>query len=663
MKIVTVIPLKKGMFRDDLTYFTSKNIAVGNIVETPIRGKKALSLAVSVEEASILKAGLKGAAFNLKKITEDKGPSVWREEFLNAVFRSAEYFASRKSSVAAALLPAIFRENYDALAKIGKSPENADKPDSSQNIRPEKMIFQAPFDDRISFYKNMVRSSFAEKKSVFICLPTERDIEIFSSFLSRGIEKFSFSMHGGAKPKKLLENYEKIVSSSHPLLIFGTAPYLSVPIPRLGAIVVEHENSTAYKTLARPYLDMRIFAEIFAGKAGAKFILGDSMLRFESIAKKEVTGWTEIRPLSFRTNFEGDLVISQRGERKDGADTEENSSGAAAGAKFRILSDRSVRQIKESVEHGKNVFVFSLRKGLATFTVCRDCGESLSCDHCLSPVVLYVSKSGNKRMFVCNRCRSEKSPDTVCPNCGGWNLAPLGIGTDTVEEELRNIFGGKKKRVKIFKLDRETVKTGKQAEKTAKEFEESKGAILVGTELALFYLNNSVPASIIASFDSLWSIPNFRMSEKIIQLLVSIMSKTEKTLIIETKNEDSPEMRAVRSDNLAEFVRNELDERMNLGYPPYRRFIKVSYAGDKRKTADARKILGDTFLGYQPEIFSGFVPKVKDKYMTNALIKLRPESWSLPELVPNATLDQGLLFRLLALPPDYTVNVDPEDLL
>ena len=40
MKIVTVIPLEKGAFKTDLTYFTAKDIKNGSIVSIPIRNKK-----------------------------------------------------------------------------------------------------------------------------------------------------------------------------------------------------------------------------------------------------------------------------------------------------------------------------------------------------------------------------------------------------------------------------------------------------------------------------------------------------------------------------------------------------------------------------------------------------------------------------------------------
>src|SRR5258708_4605988 len=233
-------------------------------------------------------------------------------------------------------------------------------------------------------------------------------------------------------------------------------------------------------------------------------------------------------------------------------------------------------------------------------TVCQDCGEVLMCDTCRAPLVLYTSKDGSKRIFVCNRCEIQKGTDIICENCGSWNLVPLGIGTDTVYEYLKEVF--QKEGIKTFKLDKESAKTKKGAEHIAKEFEENPGSIMVGTEMALFYLKDKVNMSMIASFDALWSIPNFRMSEKVIQIMISILSFTKEKFIIQTKNDKDPAILAVKRENLLPFVRSELEDRKKLGYPPYKRFIKITHLGDKNQAVEARRMLQEIFKEYEPEI-------------------------------------------------------------
>jgi primosomal protein N' len=647
MKVVSVIPLKPGPLRGDLTYFSSLPVSTGGIVAIPLRGKKILGIAVSVEDAASLKSDIKEMSFDLRKVIEVKESSIFRPEYLESVIEIGKYFGTSKNNALTMLIPAVFRDGYDTILEYylsGKAQIVATSA-GGKEIKKDKLLFQEKLEDRVSAYKTLIRETFALKKSVFIVLPTEQDVKIFYELLSRGIEQFIFTLHGGMSKKNILEEMRGVLNTAHGILILGTAPYLSTPRGDIGVVILEHEGSPAYRTIQRPHIDLRLFTELFASKLKAKLILADSLLRFETLARKETENLSSIYPISFRTNFEGTITVLPK-----------KRSGTK---EFTVLSDKSMSAIRSAVERGENVFVFSLRKGLATMTVCRDCGDILSCDKCKAPVVLFQKNDSKKRIFICNRCGREMPSDTICHSCGGWNLVPLGIGTDTVYEEIRKNFP----KLKVYKLDKESVKTKTQAKKIAKEFAGESGAVLVGTEMAFFYLKTDIPFSLVASFDSLWSIPNFKMSEKVVNLLLSILKKTKSEVIIETKNVSDAAILAVKSGNLAAFVREELEIRKKLGYPPFKRFIKVSFLGDKENTSEVRKMLPAMFKEYEPDIFSGFHPKLKGKYVTNMLIKLEPKDWSLTEILPGSQIDQNLLAKMESLPPGFEVAVDPEDLL
>lgn len=642
MKIVSVIPLKKGILKGDLTYFSSLDISTGDIVSVPLRGKTTLALVSSTEELKDKKSNVKGMDFNLRKVIQSKGPSIILPEFLNSIFDSSKYFAQNKNNAITSLLPNIFIEKYDEISKfINSKIKNSNKDVTVKTIKNEKLLLQYATADRISIYKTLVRESFARGQSVFLILPTEFDIDKYAEQLSKGIEQFTFSTHSGISTKNNLITYKKILTSTHPVLIVGTPPSLAIPRKDIGVIILEHESSNAYKMMRRPYFDLRVFVEVYASKINAKLIIADEILRYETIGRKDTENLNPLYPLSFRIDFPGEIDILGKSE------------------KFKILEDESIEKIKSTLSSKKSVFIFSLRKGLATMTICKDCGETVSCDKCGAPLVLYSSHREQKRMFVCNKCIRDVDGDLACISCGGWNLIPLGIGTDTVYEETEKLFP----KVKTFKLDKESAKTGNGARRIIKEFEENPGSILIGTEMAFFYLKEKVALSIIASFDSLWSIPNFKMSEKIIQIIFSIINNTKDSFIIQTKNNNDKALLAIKSRNILSFIREELEDRKNLGYPPYKRFIKITHLGDKEETIKAKKVLEETFEKYSPEIFSGFVAKLQGKYATNALIKINPYNWSLPELSTNSTIDEVLYNKLLSLPPNFEISVDPEDLL
>ncbi len=642
MKIVNVVPLKKGILKNDLTYFTTKDIESGSIVTIPIRNKNTLGLVLSVEDVADAKINIKDMGFNLKKIVEVKEHSVFLKEYIASVIAVSKYFVSNKSSAFVYLIPALFREEYDKIAHVKSG--SLEQPPKDTTMRPQKLLLQESLENRISIYKTLIRENFALKKSVFIVLPSQNDVDTFREHLSRGIEQFTFSFHAGLSNKKIIEKFTAAVSVEHPVLIIGTAPFLSIPRPDMGVIILESESSAGYRMIARPHFDLRVFVEIFAAEMHAKFILSDNMLRFETIARRDIDGIVPMHPMSFRINFREDICI-QKLVRDDYG--------------FKILAPHTREKIQEALYYKKSVFIFALRKGLATQTVCGDCGEMVSCSKCTAPLVLYNSKKEDRRFFVCNRCGEEKPGLAVCSHCSSWNLVPLGIGTDTVVAEVEHVFPG----VKVFKLDKEIAKSKRDAALIIKEFEENPGSILVGNQLAFYYLKSKVDLSIVASFDSFWSIPNFRMSEKITQLVFALIDKTKNQLIVQTKNDTDPAILAIQSRNLAAFIRLEIEDRKTLAYPPYKRFIKIRYMGNKADTIRAKEILSEVLKDYDPFIFSGFISQVQGKYVTNALLKIDPQEWSLPELSSGASIDEKLLGKLHTLTDPFEILVDPEDLL
>ncbi len=294
-------------------------------------------------------------------------------------------------------------------------------------------------------------------------------------------------------------------------------------------------------------------------------------------------------------------------------------------------------------------------------------------------------EENNKRIFICNKCKSQKNPNIKCVKCNSWNLTPLGIGTETVYEEIKNnleveppLRGSTSKLNKIFLLDKKNAKTTSQINKIIKGFEESDSSILIGTELAFFHLTNKVPLSIIVSLNSLLSIPNFRTNEKIIKIILSIISKTKEKIIIQrsdlknSKRSDigtnsltpdiTPEdfiINAIISKNLFKFIQTELGERKKFNYPPYKTLIKITHAGNHGEKKESEIFLKE-FLNYELnatkkyeiEIYDGFTPKINNKYITNALIKVKNEEW------PN----EDLLKKILSLPQNFSINLNPEDL-
>src|SRR5258706_5612772 len=143
MKIVNVIPLKKGLFKSDLTYFTGKDIEGGSIVSVTLRNKMVLGLVVSGENVSSAKINIKDMNFNLKKIIEIKGKSIFLKTYLEAALLASKYFAAGKSNAISSLIPSVFIEEYDKIAKLHIQASSGP---GIKNIKAEKLLLQEPIE-------------------------------------------------------------------------------------------------------------------------------------------------------------------------------------------------------------------------------------------------------------------------------------------------------------------------------------------------------------------------------------------------------------------------------------------------------------------------------------------------------------------------------------
>ena len=110
--------------------------------------------------------------------------------------------------------------------------------------------------------------------------------------------------------------------------------------------------------------------------------------------------------------------------------------------------------------------------------------------------------------------------------------------------------------------------------------------------------------------------------------------------------------------NIGEFLREELDARLKLNYPPFSTLIKFTYEGKKAEGRAAMAEIEKIFGTYHPVTFPSFIARVKGKYLMNALIKVpkgdgKETSWP----------DDELLALMRALPGEVQVRVNPESVI
>jgi primosomal protein N' (replication factor Y) len=638
MKIVNVIPLSKGIWRESLSYFTSQEVSLGSLVSVPVKNKMIDGLVVAEKEVKDLKTQIKKTDFSWRKINRVKKDGYFPPEFIKAANLTAEYYAAFTGQVIKSLIPQII---LDKLPDA-KSP---DWEDPREKIMAEILAVQEPDEERLSFYKSLIRESFAKKQSVFLCLPTWPDIERVIPLISKGIEQYVITLHGNLAKNQLVGLWKKVLTTPHPILIIATPLFLSLPRADITTLIFEKENSSTYKNFSRPYVDWRFFAEKLAEQKKIRLIFGDIALRSETIYR---LGREEIMPagaIKYRvySDIKQQLWPLVKKDKKDDYDI------------LNSLGERLLAQIENAGDSNEHFFILAGQRGLTPITICNDCGLVMACDICHSVLVIHQKTksrslvSANENLFLCHKCGQIVEIEDKCPHCHGNRLALLGLGTEKIEEEIR----AHSPKTNIFRLDSDSAKTSAKAKEIVARFYASPGSVLVGTEMALNYLSEKIENIGIVGLDGLFTKPDYRLGEKLFSELLRLRLLASKRLFIQTRNPHEKVFTYVLSGNLLDFYRDEIEERRELGYPPFKILIKVSREGKKddikKDMAQAEKSLAE----WNPISYPSLGKNIKGLPILNILIKLPTASW------PN----KKLLAILKSLPPSFIIRVDPESVL
>ena len=205
----------------------------------------------------------------------------------------------------------------------------------------------------------------------------------------------------------------------------------------------------------------------------------------------------------------------------------------------------------------------------------------------------------------------------------------------------------------LFKIDSDSVKTDEKARDLIQKFKNEPGSVLLGTEMILPYIHEKVESSAIISLDSLFSLPDFRIQEKILYMLIRMRSFTNENFVVQTRKPDEKVFEYGLKGNMSDFYREEIEARKKFNYPPFTTLIKLTLEGKKEIIVKEMEETQNLLEPFEVEVFPAFTHTVKGNYVLHGLIRIPEENW------PN----MDLVEKLRGLSPAISIKVDPETLL
>ncbi len=393
-------------------------------------------------------------------------------------------------------------------------------------------------------------------------------------------------------------------------VVLGTRSSIFLPMRDLKLIVIdeEHDDSLTQDTGLR--YDVRELSWFLARRRGVKVIYSSATPSFTTYYRAK-RGEVFLHKLPKRFGVESLPQVEVVDMRKE----EEIRPH---------ISKKLFEEMERTLSMGKQVIIFHTRRGYSTYAICSKCGYAFKCVNC-SLTLVYHRK---ERRFKCHWCGYEERYLGKCPSCGSESIKFYGVGSEKVEEFLRELFP----EAVVERLDSDAVKKrGKLIEILAR-FYDREIDILVGTNMVV--KGHDFPGVFLVGVtgtDNVLNLPDYRSSEKNFQLLTQVAGRPgrrgEGKVIVQTYNPDHYSTRCVLSHDFDSFFEKEMEFRKDLGYPPFADMLVFVVRAKERETAfDESKRLLEEVLKSFPEAksfgpFPAPVPRIKGFYRTVTILK------------------------------------------
>jgi primosomal protein N' (replication factor Y) len=410
-------------------------------------------------------------------------------------------------------------------------------------------------------------------------------------------------------------------------VVVGPRSALFTPLPELGLIVVDEcHDDTYYQGEIQPYYHARRAAAIYTELVGGVCLLGSATPGLGSQYKTERSDWHYLhlpaRILAHRQAVEQQLerfsiqssashfqplehqvetielppvkVVDMREELKAGN---------------RTIFSRALRDsLAKVLENNQQAILFLNRRGTATYVFCRDCGHSLHCPRCDTPLTFHqpryspthLKPTSNiealttealtrpEPLLTCHHCGYQRKMPPKCPQCGGTHIRQYGTGTERVETDLQDLFP----QARTLRWDYETTRKKGAHEIIMSHFLSHRADVLIGTQMLAKGLDLPLVTLVgVVLADVGLNLPDFHAAERTFQVLTQVAGRAGRSplggeVILQTYQPYHYVIQAAAEHDFFAFYKQELENRRKIGYPPFSQLVRLEYRHSKLDQAE-----------------------------------------------------------------------------
>jgi primosomal protein N' (replication factor Y) len=568
-----------------LTYVTELSASVGQLVRVPFGNREVLGVVWGVHST----APQKLSTHTLRQVIAVlEAVAPLSAHWLQLVQFTAQYYQRSLGEVAMAALPPQLRDLTpvqlarrfkkqvtppETLATALQSPwplseQQAEVLSQMAEASGPFLLHGATGSGKTEVYLQAVARCLAEDPNAQalmmvpeINLTPQLEARVKARFGDAGV----VSMHSGMTGPQRLKSWLAAHQGSA-RIVLGTRMSIFASMPHLKWIVVDEEHDASYKQQEGARYSARDLAIYRARLEGAKVILGSATPSLES--------WHHSRPAA-----EGGRYVRLPMPARIGAGQLPFVRRVDMNHQPRktVLSAHLMAAIQERVAKGEQSMLLLNRRGYAPVLHCADCGWKSECSHCSAFRVFHKID----RTLRCHHCGFTERVPRACPACGNADIAPMGRGTEQLEEHLAELLVDVKRPngepVKVMRIDADSTKLKGSLEAQLAGVHSGEVDVLVGTQM-IAKGHDFRRITLVAAINpdgALFS-SDFRAPERLFALLMQAGGRAGRDaeqsasseMWVQTFHPSHPLFEALKKHDYPAFAEQQLKERLEAGLPP-----------------------------------------------------------------------------------------------
>ena len=478
-------------------------------------------------------------------------------QLANRIKKLHKALAARPGPTPTTHAPALTAAQVDALAQIAAAAASQDSPATL-------LLHGVTGSGKTEVYLGAAAQALDAGKQVLVLVP---EINLTPQLEARFAERFAgrhiVSLHSALTPAQRLRSW---LAAHLGLadLVLGTRLAVFASMPRLGLIVVDEEHDPSYKQQDGARYSARDLAVYRGRLERAVVVLGSATPSLETW-QRACEG--RYRRLALPARIGGGalpavrLVDMNQQPKQRGANT--------------ALSPPLVDALQQRIARGEQSLVFLNRRGYAPVLHCADCGWKSGCPHCSAWRVFHKLD----RTLRCHHCGLTERVPRACPDCGNLDIAPIGRGTERLEEQLAQLLRTPDdKPARIARIDADSTRLKGALEMQLGAVHAGEIDVLVGTQM-ITKGHDFRRITLVAAVnpDSALFSSDFRAPERLFALLMQAGGRAGRDarqadrseMWVQTWHPQHPLYGALRRHDFEAFASSQLKEREMAGLPPY----------------------------------------------------------------------------------------------